>query len=304
MEYGASPARRTMVLVSDGPSARARGAATARDAGLTLSADWTVAEAAAAEDRAFAADLLFIEVDADPGVVYDALLARAAGRARGGQATVVAIRPELIDVTDAALGDAPVGLLCAGRAGDRLAAIEMALAASACRLREETPGREEQLRTISTELSRIADRLVAAVDPGMATSPSPQASIGPAANVAPADSEAVAVDADAFRRILRRRRLRDLYLGDGLFSDPAWDILLDLAAARLEGNPVAVSSLCIAAAVPATAALRWIQALTQRGLLIRTPDNQDGRRVFITLSPATADAMSAYVRAVQLRDAA
>ena len=61
-------------------------------------------------------------------------------------------------------------------------------------------------------------------------------------------------------------------------------MLLDLMAARLEENRVAVSSLCIAAAVPATTALRWIKALTDRGLFVRVADPQDGRRVFIELS--------------------
>ncbi len=97
----------------------------------------------------------------------------------------------------------------------------------------------------------------------------------------------------------RARRLRDQYIRGGLFADPAWDMLLDLMAARLEGNRVAVSSLCIAAAVPATTALRWIRALTERGLFIRSADPQDGRRVYIELHDDVARALTAYLRAVQ-----
>jgi hypothetical protein len=44
--------------------------------------------------------------------------------------------------------------------------------------------------------------------------------------------------------------MREQFFGPDLFADPAWDILLDLYAARLEQQRVAVSSLCIAAAVP------------------------------------------------------
>ena len=70
-------------------------------------------------------------------------------------------------------------------------------------------------------------------------------------------------------------------------------------AARIEGKRVAVSSLCIAAAVPATTALRWIKMLTDRGLFIRSADPQDGRRVYIELSDEAARALTAYLRAVE-----
>jgi DNA-binding MarR family transcriptional regulator len=76
-------------------------------------------------------------------------------------------------------------------------------------------------------------------------------------------------------------------------------MLLDLMAARLDGQRVAVSSLCIAAAVPATTALRWIKTLTDHGLFVRTADPQDGRRVFIELSEAAAAQLSAYLAAAQ-----
>lgn len=100
------------------------------------------------------------------------------------------------------------------------------------------------------------------------------------------------------RDIIRARRLREELFGAGLFADPAWDILLDLTAARIEGRSVAVSSLCIAAAVPATTALRWIKQLTEAGLLRRVADPDDGRRVFIELTDRAAAAMTAYFAAV------
>lgn len=86
------------------------------------------------------------------------------------------------------------------------------------------------------------------------------------------------------RALLRARRLREQVVAADLFADPAWDILLDLMAARLEQTRVSVSSLCIAAAVPPTTALRWIRQLTERGLLKRQADPHDGRRIFIALS--------------------
>ena len=106
--------------------------------------------------------------------------------------------------------------------------------------------------------------------------------------------DATPVEAALIRDMIRARRLRDELFGPGLFADPAWDILLDLTAARIEGRSVAVSSLCIAAAVPATTALRWIKQLTETGLLRRVADPDDGRRIFIELSDAAARRMMIY----------
>ncbi|WP_432769200.1 winged helix DNA-binding protein [Sphingopyxis sp.] len=100
------------------------------------------------------------------------------------------------------------------------------------------------------------------------------------------------------RRILRQRRMREQYFPADLFADPAWDMLLDLYAARLERQPVSVSSLCIAAAVPATTALRWIKTMTDAGLFVREADPQDGRRIFIALAEGAGDAMARYFEAL------
>ena len=66
-------------------------------------------------------------------------------------------------------------------------------------------------------------------------------------------------------------------------------------AARLEGKQVAVSSLCIAAAVPPTTALRWIGVLTEGGLLARVAHRNDGRRVYIELAEPTVRALTAWL---------
>ncbi|MGQ3102168.1 MAG: winged helix DNA-binding protein [Sphingopyxis solisilvae] len=104
--------------------------------------------------------------------------------------------------------------------------------------------------------------------------------------------------AKAVRRMLRQRRMREQYFPADLFADPAWDMLLDLYAARLERQPVSVSSLCIAAAVPATTALRWIKTMTDAGLFVRDADPHDGRRIFIALAEGAHDAMARYFEAL------
>src|SRR3546814_13384386 len=68
-------------------------------------------------------------------------------------------------------------------------------------------------------------------------------------------------------------------------------MLLNLFAADLEGGRVSVSSLCIAAAVAPTTALRWIGRMTEAGLLDRAPDPDDRRRPFVMLTPPTRQAL-------------
>lgn len=96
------------------------------------------------------------------------------------------------------------------------------------------------------------------------------------------------------RRIIRQRQLRARFFDGDLFADPAWDILLDLTAARAEHLRVSVTSLCIASGVPPTTALRWIAQMTEAGLLERIEDETDRRRAFVALTDKAADAMARY----------
>lgn len=96
------------------------------------------------------------------------------------------------------------------------------------------------------------------------------------------------------RRIIRQRQLRARFFDGDLFADPAWDMLLDLTAARAEHSRVSVTSLCIASGVPPTTALRWIGQMTDAGLLERIEDETDRRRAFITLTDKAADTMARY----------
>ncbi len=154
------------------------------------------------------------------------------------------------------------------------------------------------LHRISTELADFARTLskIAEQDEGSGSSvrdkpvgfrPAPQSLFAPF----PSERATKRVDV---RAIIKQRRMRDRFFDAGLFADPGWDILLDLYAAQDEGKPVSVSSLCIAAAVPPTTALRWITNMTEAGLLLRVQDQGDARRVFIELAPDTRAQMEAY----------
>jgi DNA-binding MarR family transcriptional regulator len=96
------------------------------------------------------------------------------------------------------------------------------------------------------------------------------------------------------RRIIRQRQMRVRFFDADLFGDPAWDILLDLTAARAEHARVSITSLCIASGVPPTTALRWIGMMTEGGLLQRVEDDTDRRRAFIALTDKAANAMARY----------
>lgn len=97
------------------------------------------------------------------------------------------------------------------------------------------------------------------------------------------------------RRLLKQSDGRSYYFEEDLFADPAWHILLDLFAAAAEGKIVSVTSVCMAARVPATTALRWIRHLEARGLIERTPDENDARRAFVKISAESFANMAAYL---------
>ena len=102
------------------------------------------------------------------------------------------------------------------------------------------------------------------------------------------------LEIETVRAVIRARRLRGRFFDETLFADPAWDMLLDLLQAEIAQHRVPVSSLCIAAAVPATTALRWIKTMTDAGMFLRRADPHDGRRVFVELAPAASQAMRSY----------
>lgn len=84
---------------------------------------------------------------------------------------------------------------------------------------------------------------------------------------------------------MRARQARAELFPQELFSDPGWDILLDLFEARLAHRRLAVSSVCVGAGVPTTTVFRWLRLLEQKELIVRTADPDDARRVFVELSP-------------------
>ncbi|MCP8889130.1 winged helix DNA-binding protein [Sphingomonas faeni] len=89
---------------------------------------------------------------------------------------------------------------------------------------------------------------------------------------------------DVARRLYALRKVRDELLGDALFSEPAWNMLLDLFISGYERRRLSVSAVCIGARAPSATALRYLTMLQDADLVERTRDERDARRSHVQLT--------------------
>ena len=256
-------------------------------------------------------DAVLLDVSQDHGFLLDRVLDRIDSiAAREDTPAIIAMPPAMIDAVAARATSDHITLLCQPDAADRVAALSCAWAGKYVGVNDMSGEMDSvRLRRLADEVTRIA-RALASLSSSSATPARPgdltsalQAQLndvqfGFAAEPSSLRNEIMPEAAD-IRAMLRLRRLRDNFFDPVLFADPAWDMLLDLMAARLEGDQVAVSSLCIAAAVPPTTALRWIKAMTDHHLFERHADPTDGRRIFIRLSDGATSGMARYFAAAK-----
>jgi hypothetical protein len=130
----------------------------------------------------------------------------------------------------------------------------------------------DQLRRVARELLEVADNL----DPRPTTTKR--------SKPYPRGTYSDHYLADVVRGIYRSRRNRAKHLPDELFGEPAWDMLLDLFVNKVSGRRISVTSICQAAGVPPTTALRWLDILQRQGLAERFPSLLDRRTSEIRLS--------------------
>ena len=279
-----------VLLAASSSQASARAAASIEAAGFRIAA----VPLEGAIDRIAiqaAASAIWVEVDEDGGASLDRLLDRVDAEAGSGRFPAIVSAPlSLIDAVDARLQDRSVTLLIDPTDADRAAALALATARRGEGVRLNDVASEAsaiRLRQLSDEVSRIATTLarlstvpgatsVERIDPGVPGGDKPN------------------VSAELVRQVIRARRVRARFFDETLFADPAWDMLLDLLQAEIAQHRVPVSSLCIAAAVPPTTALRWIKTMTDAGLFLRRSDPHDGRRVFVELSPGASESIRRY----------
>lgn len=277
------------VLIAGGSTAAlARAERTVEGAGLRVADKILIENAPHRIERQARASALWVELDDRPGEALDALLNRVGTDVSDGRFPAVVAAPvALLDVLAARLPD-QVQLVIDGDDAERASALAIAVsgALNADRLSDVASDQStERLRQLSDEVSRIAATLA-------------RLSAVPAAGIAEApqqiSGDVPEVSIDTVRTVIRARRLRGRYFPEDLFADPAWDMLLDLLQAEIAQMRVPVSSLCMAAAVPATTALRWIKSMTEQGLFVRRADPHDARRVFVELAPRTSVSMRRY----------
>jgi DNA-binding MarR family transcriptional regulator len=94
--------------------------------------------------------------------------------------------------------------------------------------------------------------------------------------------------------IIRGREARGRFMPENWFSDPAWDILLRLYEAYLDGVERTVGDLGSFASTSPATTNRWLDVLVSRGWIHRRRCERDQRRTFVSLSENGADKMHAY----------
>lgn len=253
-------------------------------------------------------DVVLLDCPAVDGGTLAALARLDLRAANSGAQLVVSTSVEALDDVFACMDQSNPQLLVDPSRAERVIALGRVLAkVPQLRLRELAEEDRLVLLRLTEQVAQIAERLDR-LSQGAQANGSDSASRFEAlrrdfdAEVEdrPADARLIRAtrpplpDPRLLRRIIRQRQLRARFFDGDLFADPAWDMLLDLTAARAEHKRVSVTSLCIASGVPPTTALRWIGQLTEAGLLQRIEDDTDRRRAFLTLTDRAADAMARY----------
>ncbi len=292
----------SIMIISDDQFGTEQARAAAVALGGRVLADVPIAEAALRLENQMLPDTLMVELTQDGGARLDRALDQIDRIAtHANLPMLVSIRPELIDAVSARIRSPQAVILCSPSPAERVAAVALAWGTQQARVNDRSQDFDAlRLQHLADEVGRIAKTLAAFNDaPSLSGSPSSlsDAVLGYKFPKITRDDEDMS-PAD-IRAIIKLRRLRDRHFDPELFADPAWDMMLDLMAARAEHTRVSVSSLCIAAAVPATTALRWIKTLTDQGVFIRVADPTDGRRVFIELSDKAAGNIAKYFEAMK-----
>lgn len=225
--------------------------------------------------------------------------------ARSGAQLIVSTNMEALDDVFAALDQSRAQILVQPTRGERIVAVGRVMANVAnARVREMSEEDRLSLLHLSQQVEAIAHKLEGLSDHRQARGassvrPAPLVGVETAqSNSAPAPMFNAASpslpDPKLVRQMIAGRQARARFFDAELFSDPAWDMLLDLTAAHAEGAQVSVTSLCIAANVPATTALRWLKQMVESGIFERVADANDRRRAFIELSESSHNAMARY----------
>lgn len=134
------------------------------------------------------------------------------------------------------------------------------------------------LRDLSATILRLADSIDQDWDPSQARSAFPWGS-----KSAKIEKNALSLSFSATKEE-HRARLREEVIGADLLGIPAWNMLLELFKQFTGGAKVSTKALQIIAGCPETTALRIIDRLEQRGLVVRLHSDGDRRVTFVELT--------------------
>ena len=290
-------------VFADDPVLRATLEEDVSQAGLSVRECGDLAQLLAGDARALG-EVVLVDCP-DPDVAAIATLSRLDGRAaHSGARLVVSTTMDALDTVFGCCAQSGAQILVNPLRAERVIALGRVLAGIPnMRLRELSEDDRLTLLRLTEQVGHIAERLDRLDKPGRGWGQ--KAGGGAFRLESPGDgyraeNELIRKprpplpDARLVRKIIQQRRARAKFLDAELFADPAWDMLLDLTAARVEHQRVSVTSLCIASGVPPTTALRWINQMVEAGLFERVEDDADRRRAFIALSDRAADAMARY----------
>lgn len=92
-------------------------------------------------------------------------------------------------------------------------------------------------------------------------------------------------------------RARSENLPEGLPVEASWEILLDLYVSELRMQPTSLTAIGGSSGVSLTSALRRIQELEGKGMIVRIPDENDKRRAAAQLTEKGRHAVHSFIRA-------
>lgn len=290
----------TLSIFADCEVARGQLTEDARSAGLEVRQSASL-ECLATGDVRPLGDVLMVDCPEVTSANFDLLLRLDTRAAKADCRLLVFTRMEALEDVYACISQSDAQILVDATKGERVIALSRAMAKNrSMRVREFSEDERLTLLRLSEQVDEIARRLDTFPErgnDGVFRFRSPTDGFKGADGTQGGRlraSKPPLPDPRLVRTIIERRRKRADYFGEEFFADPAWDMLLDLTAARVEHRRVSVTSLCIASGVPATTALRWITQLIEAGLFERVEDESDRRRAFIGLTDRAADAMARY----------
>lgn len=108
-------------------------------------------------------------------------------------------------------------------------------------------------------------------------------------------TSAAGVSANHVKSWLSARRARETLFGSLIFSDPAWDIILELYAAKLEDRRIVASELLRTSNAPRSVIHRWLKVLVEAGLVSVDPDLDMDTRATIDLADEAAAKMAQLI---------